>query len=154
MSLLNRSPEFDHLYDSEGRLQGGLSSLEELAQVIANGNGNEREQDGMDDENDEIERSHDFPITSTSHDTGSLMYSHEDMSGDDEPGSSDDDAMEEISMYDDPQPLSAPPLSGHSSSFTDTSHERVPASSSPAASPPSPSVVPIDTSESTLDKRR
>ena len=51
MSLLNRSPEYDHLYDAEGRLQGGLSSLEELAQVIAIGNGS-GDNDGMDDDDD------------------------------------------------------------------------------------------------------
>ena len=54
MSLLNRPAEFEHLYDSEGRLQGGLSALEELAQVIAIGSGNEQDEDGLDDdENDE-----------------------------------------------------------------------------------------------------
>lgn len=151
MALLNRSAEYDHLYDSEGGLQGGLSALEELAQVIANGGGNERDQDGMDDENDEIEHSHDFPISGTSHDTGSLMDSDEDMSGDDEPGSSDDDAMEEISMYDEPQPLSAPP----SSTLPDASFERFPSSATPApvSSSPSPPNS-IDTSELVLSKKR
>ena len=55
MALLNRPSEYDHLYDSEGRLQGGLSALEELAQVIAIGNGS-GDNDGMDDdEEDEID---------------------------------------------------------------------------------------------------
>lgn len=156
MSLLNRSPEFDHLYDSEGRLQGGLSALEELAQVIANGNGNDRDQDGMDDENDEIGHAHDFPISSASHDTGSLMDSDEDMSGDDEPGSSDDDAMEEIAMYDEPQPLSAPPIANNtglpdSSAIGHPSSPIVTVTVSPSSSPP---VGPINTSDIALAKRR
>ena len=100
MALLNRSSDFDHLYDSEGRLQGGLSALEELAQVIAIGNGT-GDNDGMDDEDeDEVESSHEFPVSHAP--SSSLIDSDEDMSGD-EPGSSDDDAMEEIAMYDSPR---------------------------------------------------
>ncbi|OBZ65736.1 Extragenic suppressor of kinetochore protein 1, partial [Grifola frondosa] len=101
MSLLNRSAEYDHLYDSEGRLQGGLSALEELAQVIAIGSGNDHDQDGMDEENDDMEPAHEFPVSHGSHGASSLIDSDDDMSGD-EPGSSDDDAMEEIAMYDEP----------------------------------------------------
>ncbi|CDO73666.1 hypothetical protein BN946_scf185014.g136 [Trametes cinnabarina] len=95
MTLLNRPPEYDHLYDSEGRLQGGLSALEELAQVIAIGNGS-GDNDGMDDdEEDEIESAHDFPVSHAP--SSALTDSDDEMSGDD-PGSSDDDAMEEIAI--------------------------------------------------------
>ena len=128
MSLLNRPAEFEHLYDSEGRLQGGLSALEELAQVIAIGSGNEQDEDGLDDdENDDIEPAHEFPV-SAAHDSSSLD-SDDDMSG----GSSDDDAMEDISMYEEPNSLS-----NSISSLPETPLERFPSatlSSSPMSSP-------------------
>lgn len=117
MSLLNRPAEYDHLYDTEGRLQGGLSALEELAQVIAMNSGGDRDQDGMDDEDeDEMEPAHEFPVSTASHDSVSLSDSDEEMS---ETGSSDDDPMEEIPMNEDslqvkvtssPQPLPETPL--------------------------------------------
>ncbi|KAJ7580653.1 SIT4 phosphatase-associated protein-domain-containing protein [Mycena floridula] len=114
MSILNRPAEFDHIYDAQGRLQGGLSALEELAKVIAfNSGGEERDAEVMDD-SPHIEPSLELPVTrSLSHDTGSLIDSDEDMSDDDtEPGSSDDEAMEEIAMYDEqpPQPAQEPRL--------------------------------------------
>ena len=43
MSLLNRPPEFDALYDEEGRLKGGLPALEDLARVIAIGSGGDEQ---------------------------------------------------------------------------------------------------------------
>lgn len=102
MSLLNRPKEYEYLYDSQGRLQGGLSALEELAQVIAIGAGGERDQGDMDDdETDDVEPAHDFPVHVQ--DSSSLLDSDEDM--DDEPGSSDDDAMEEIAMYEEPRSI-------------------------------------------------
>lgn len=127
MSLLNRPSEFDHLYDAEGRLQGGLSALEELAQVIAIGAGNDRDEDNIDEDNDDMEPPHEFPV-SAAHDSSSLD-SDDDMSGD----SSDDDAMEDISMYED-----ANSLSGSVSSLPETPLERFPSatlSSSPMSSP-------------------
>jgi len=104
MSLLNRSPEFSHLYDSEGRLQGGLSALEELARVIAIGTGNESVNETMDVGADEIQPAQELPVSHPSRDSPSLLDSDEDMSDEDEPGSSDDEAMEEITMYDEPIP--------------------------------------------------
>ncbi|KAI0636560.1 SIT4 phosphatase-associated protein-domain-containing protein [Trametes polyzona] len=137
MSLLNRSPEYDHLYDSEGRLQGGLSALEELAQVIAIGNGS-GDNDGMDDdETDEVESAHEFPVSHAP--ASNLTDSDDDMSGD-EPGSSDDDAMEEIAMYDSPAPDPSPAPSGSPSSIA----ESPAASPSPSAQSPSPSTSPSD----------
>ncbi|KAF7337855.1 Extragenic suppressor of kinetochore protein 1 [Mycena venus] len=117
MALLNRSPEFAHLYDAEGRLQGGLSALEELARVIALNSGEEPTRDrdapmrgvaSQDDSQEEIEPARELPVTSNSvHSdvsSGSLLDSDEDMSSDDEPGSSDDDemTMEELAMDEDP----------------------------------------------------
>lgn len=111
MSLLNRSPEFNHLYDSEGRLQGGLSALEELAKVITLNSTDPRDHDPMDEANDEIEPARELPVSNPSRDSPSLD-SDDDMSDDDdEPGSSDDDAMEEIVMYDEPQQLDLSPSS-------------------------------------------
>lgn len=103
MSILNRSSEFDHLYDNMGRLQGGLSSLEELAKVISIGNGTNRDADAMDDQEDIIEPAKELPVSTGR--PGLLLDSDEDMIVE-EPGSSDDEAMEEISMS--PVPMSAP----------------------------------------------
>lgn len=98
MSLLNRPVEFHHLYDSEGRLQGGLSALEELASVIAMNASNDRSQDDISDEEEsEVKPARDFPVRTVTQDSPSLD-SDEDM---DEPGSSDEE-MEEIAMYDEP----------------------------------------------------
>ncbi|KAJ6622941.1 SIT4 phosphatase-associated protein-domain-containing protein [Mycena sp. CBHHK59/15] len=109
MALLNRPPEFSHLYDSEGRLQGGLSALEELARVIALNTSEERDADTMmRAPQDEIEPARELPVTGLTE--SSLLDSDEDMSSDedDEPGSSDDDSvtMEEIGMDEDPAGLS------------------------------------------------
>jgi serine/threonine-protein phosphatase 6 regulatory subunit 3 len=107
MSLLNRPPEFNHLYDSEGRLRGGLDALDELGRVIAVGSGEGQDRDNMEDGVDEIEPAMELPITSISRDSPSLIDSDEDMSDGDDPGSSDDEPMEEIAMYDDSAPNAA-----------------------------------------------
>ncbi|KAJ8092425.1 sporulation-induced protein [Marasmius tenuissimus] len=104
MSLLNRSTSFDHLYDASGRLQGGLSAMKDLG-AVSEPHGKNQDDDMMDDGN-EIEPALEFPVTSTSHDSSSLLDSDDDMSS--EPGSSDDDAMEEIMMSEEPQPLASP----------------------------------------------
>ena len=112
MSLLNRPANYSQMYDSEGRLQGGLGGLEELAHVIAlNGSyrsdGNGVDEDGMGiDERDEIEPALDFPIRGACSAIGDEMLGLDDddegMTDSDEPGSSDDEVMEEIVMYDEP----------------------------------------------------
>ena len=150
MTLLNRPREFDHLYDASGRLQGGLSALEQLAQVIAIGaGGDEPDEDDMDDEDGgDVEPAHDFPVHNAQNDSSSLLDSDEDMSGDDEPGSSDDDAMEEIAMYEEPRSnvnkdslLTASPLS-HASPLPSSSPSTS-SSSSPALRPSSsPNLLP------------
>ncbi|TFK68279.1 SAPS-domain-containing protein [Pluteus cervinus] len=98
MALLNRGHQHDHLYDSEGRLQGGLAGLDELSQIISPND--LRERDAMDETNDEVEPALELPISRRGQDSLS-MSSGSDIS-DDEPGSSDDDVMEEIAMYDEP----------------------------------------------------
>ncbi|KAG1794856.1 SIT4 phosphatase-associated protein-domain-containing protein [Suillus plorans] len=107
MAILNRPGEYSDLYDKQGRLQGGLSSLEHLARVIAIGSGDERDQDTMDDNHDDVEPALELPVTNRSRGS-SLLDSDEDMS-DDEPGSSDDDVLEEI-MMDDPPKLQSEDL--------------------------------------------
>ncbi|KAH9484467.1 Extragenic suppressor of kinetochore protein 1 [Psilocybe cubensis] len=133
MSLLNRSALFSRVYDSEGRLQGGLAGLEELAQVIALNSGNDRESDEMDESPDEPTPSLAFPVRHPSGDSPSLD-SDDDMTGsDDEPGSSDDEAMEEIAMYDEPlSPIPfAQPLPSSSTMAVASSPEALSLSSSP-----------------------
>jgi serine/threonine-protein phosphatase 6 regulatory subunit 3 len=96
MSLLNRPADYDYLYDSEGRLQGGLSALEELAQVIAMGSGDEDKREAMDEGLDEIEPALEFPVHGAPQDSSSLLDSDEDMSDDEGPGSFEDDPMEDV----------------------------------------------------------
>ena len=136
MSILNRPPEFNRLYDSDGRLQGGLHSLEELARVIAIGSGEKRDSDAMDEDNDETEPALELPVSNASRNSPSLIDSDEDMSSDDDdPGSSDDDAMEDIAMYDDPSP------SGNRSVSPLPQPPMVVPSSPNAASLPSPAEI-------------
>jgi len=130
MSILNRSPEFDHLYDDMGRLQGGLSSLEELAKVISIGNGADRDPDAMDDQEDSIEPAKELPV-STGRST-LLLDSDEDMIVE-EPGSSDDETMEEISMSPLPSTASLPP---ESPSPVQNAAHTSPQSASPISSSP------------------
>jgi serine/threonine-protein phosphatase 6 regulatory subunit 3 len=99
MSLLNRSADYDYLYDAEGRLQGGLSALEELAQVISMGSEDDirdNMDEGVDEGVDEVEPALEFPVHGAPQDSSSLLDSDEDMSDDDGPGSFDDDPMEDI----------------------------------------------------------
>jgi len=114
MSLLNRSPEHDALYDGEGRLQGGLASLEQLARVISIGSGDEQEREN-EDHRDEVEPALELPIHNPR--GSSMLDSDDDMS--DDPGSSDDDAMEEIVM-DDMAHKDHPPESSESHSDSPT----------------------------------
>jgi serine/threonine-protein phosphatase 6 regulatory subunit 3 len=124
MALLNRSSEYDYLYDSEGRLQGGLSALEDLAQVIAMGSGNQGDNDA-DEGMDEIEPAMELPVHSSVQD-GSSLDSDEDMSDGDGPGSFEDDIMEDISISDSPKstqgrsPLSSSPTHTTVASSSDT----------------------------------
>jgi serine/threonine-protein phosphatase 6 regulatory subunit 3 len=98
MSLLNRPTDYDYLYDSEGRLQGGLSALEELAQVISMGSGGDDHRDAMDEGVDDIEPALEFPVHGAPQDSSSLLDSDEDMSDDEGPGSFEDDPMEDVAL--------------------------------------------------------
>ncbi|EPQ57764.1 SAPS-domain-containing protein [Gloeophyllum trabeum ATCC 11539] len=104
MSLLNRPPEYNHIYDAEGRLQGGLPALEELARVIAMSNGDDGDGDAMDEEKEELEPAQELPISNASHESSSVLDSDEEMDDD-----SDNDAMEEIAMSDEPPFAVSPP---------------------------------------------
>ncbi|TFK90277.1 SAPS-domain-containing protein [Polyporus arcularius HHB13444] len=133
MALLNRSSDYDHLYDADGRLQGGLSALEELAQVIAIGNGSGDSEGMDDDEGDEVESAHEFPVSHAP--SSSLIDSDEDMSG----GSSDEEAMEEIAMYEspraDPSPTPQEPSCGSSLARVASPLTLSPSSPAPSTSP-------------------
>ena len=109
MMLLNRSPEFDQLYDSEGRLTGNLSALEELARVITI-NGESGEQANLDTDGDEMEPAAGFPVSGACKERSGLDFSDEDEDMSDDGASSDEDVMEEIDMNDEP-PAATPPMS-------------------------------------------
>ncbi|KIK62939.1 hypothetical protein GYMLUDRAFT_41218 [Collybiopsis luxurians FD-317 M1] len=114
MALLNRPLRYQHLYDAEGRLQGGLGGLEELARVISiassdeDGHDQRRGAEGDDNMDADIEPALELPITSASSasTSSSLLDSDED---EDMSSSSEDDSMdmEEIAMYDEPTMQSA-----------------------------------------------
>ncbi|KAG6833098.1 hypothetical protein H0H87_011509 [Tephrocybe sp. NHM501043] len=106
MSLLNRSPEMARLYNVDGRLNGGLAALEDLAQVLSISS--VVDHNAMGESTDSIAPALELPITG-SHD--SMSMDSDDSMSDDEPGSSDDEAMEEIVMYDEPSPQAQPELS-------------------------------------------
>ncbi|KAG6888371.1 hypothetical protein C0992_008673 [Termitomyces sp. T32_za158] len=108
MSLLNRSVELARLYDSQGRLNGGLAGLEDLAQVLSTNNVVEQQSD---DSTDGVKPSLELPI-SGSHDSISMSIDSDDSMSDGEPGSSDDEAMEEIAIavYDVVHQILNPPV--------------------------------------------
>ncbi|KAJ7481056.1 SIT4 phosphatase-associated protein-domain-containing protein, partial [Mycena galericulata] len=146
MALLNRPPELGHLYDGEGRLQGGLAALEELARVIAlntdSETGGERDRDR--DASLRTSPARELPVTGSVHSDASLLDSDEDMS-DDEPGSSDDDevTMEELGMDEDPVtpfPVSAPPRA-NSEPPPSPPHQESPLQDPPHLVPSSPNAA-------------
>jgi hypothetical protein len=139
MSLLNRSADYDYLYDSEGRLQGGLSALEELAQVISMGTGEDDNRDNMDEGVDEIEPALEFPVHGAPQDSSSLLDSDEDMSDDEGPGSFEDDPMEDITASGELK--SADSGSKSKLSVFTSSHTRSPADT--GSSPVSPGGSPL-----------
>ncbi|KAI0031479.1 SIT4 phosphatase-associated protein-domain-containing protein, partial [Vararia minispora EC-137] len=140
MTLLNRPAEYNYLYDEEGRLQGGLSALEDLANVISMGTGDDGERGG-DEGMDEVEPAMELPVHGTAQDSTSLLDSDEDMSDGDGPGSSDDDPMEDIAISDSPR-------SSHIRSPTTILDS--PAYTAPALLPPenSPPKAPLSSSPS------
>lgn len=91
-------------------MQGGLAGLEELAQVIALNNNNEQGNEPMDEEHDETAPALEFPVRNPSDSSPSLDSDEGMTDSDNEPGSSDDEAMEEIAMDEEP-PLSPIPFS-------------------------------------------
>lgn len=144
MSLLNRSAELARLYDSQGRLNGGLAGLEDLAQVLSTNNVVEQQSDGS---TDGVKPSLELPISS-SHDAISISIDSDDSMSDGEPGSSDDEAMEEIAMYDEPTQVSLKDLSASQSSPT------ISLSSSPSASMTSVSAITTEQASNNLANQR
>lgn len=146
---------FSHMYDSEGRLKGGLAGLEELAQVIAMNSSNERAAENMDETDDETAPSMEFPVRNAAYDDSGSLDSDDDMTDSgDEPSSSDDEAMEEIAMYDEtplspiPFATSLPPVS--SSPISESNVGLSPSEHNVPSSPsPSPSSSPSATSNPT-----
>jgi serine/threonine-protein phosphatase 6 regulatory subunit 3 len=132
MALLNRPVEHNSLYDAQGRLQGGLSALEDLANVIAMGAGSDGGEDAMDQE-DEMEPAQELPVSDPSH---VAVDSDEDMSSseDDEPSSSDDEAMEEIAIDEEPAP--APTEASSAAGMSDEPVTLSPPDAIMAPSPP------------------
>jgi serine/threonine-protein phosphatase 6 regulatory subunit 3 len=124
MALLNRPAEYERLYDSEGRLQGGLSAMEELAQVIAMANENTPE-DAMDESDDELEPAAELPVSAPDKTPSASGDSDEDMSSD---GGNSDEDMDDIAI-DEPSLLSSSIMSE-------------PESISDSITPPAPSPSP------------
>jgi serine/threonine-protein phosphatase 6 regulatory subunit 3 len=121
MALLNRPAEYSKLYDSEGRLQGGLSAMEELAQVLAMKTGEQRDSDIMDESEDELEPAGELPVSSDR--THSVIDSDEEMSS----GGNSDEDMDDIAID---EPSMSSPIPG-------TPEARTPdaVSTNPLASP-------------------
>jgi serine/threonine-protein phosphatase 6 regulatory subunit 3 len=132
MALLNRPTEFDRLYDTEGRLQGGLAAMEELAQVIAMGAGGGADADAMDASDDELEPAGELPVSDPS---TSMGDSDEDMS---DGGSSDEDVMDDIAI-DEPGGIVD---SGTSANEPQNAALRMPTARTPVARSPAPSPSP------------
>lgn len=130
--LLNRSPEFDKIYDSEGRLTGNLSALEELAQVITI-NADSGEQTNVDADVDEMEPAAEFPVSGACKERSGIDFSDEDEDMSDD--ASSDDVMEEIDMNDEPH-AATPPMSPLEEEALEHPPLIVPSSPNAASLPP------------------
>lgn len=106
MALLNRPPNVGPIYDENGRLQGGLSALEELARVISSGNG-----DSNGDRHVEDMNSREFPVQSVDSITARSTDSLESDSDSNLSDHSSEDVIDEIqendSLLDVPFPISS-----------------------------------------------
>ena len=98
-NMSNRPPEYDELYDEQGRLRGGLAALEGLAQVISLNQTGDRERGPIETIEDEVEPALELPVHGASR--SPVFSSDEDMSSDEEPAN--EDAM---AMFDEPQSMS------------------------------------------------
>ncbi|KAJ7633140.1 SIT4 phosphatase-associated protein-domain-containing protein [Roridomyces roridus] len=111
MALLNRPPEFAHLYDGEGRLQGGLAALEELARAIAlnaESEGTDRDRDR--DSSSRTSPARELPVSSARSDS---MSDPRTMRAGSEPPSP---PHQEGALQDSPQLVSSSPKAISSSS--------------------------------------
>jgi serine/threonine-protein phosphatase 6 regulatory subunit 3 len=132
MALLNRPAEYSKLYDAEGRLQGGLAAMEELAQVLAMKTGEQRDADVMDESEDELEPAEELPVSSERN--HSIIDSDEDMSS----GGNSDEDMDDIAID---EPLGSPARTPEAHTPDALSNNPI-LSPSPSAPPRSPSVSP------------
>ncbi|KZP10838.1 hypothetical protein FIBSPDRAFT_1051069 [Athelia psychrophila] len=80
MAIMNRGAEFKNPYDADGRLQGGLQGLEQLAKVIAIASGEDQNRDEMGEDNDKIEPAMEPPVSNASRNSPLLISSDEDTS--------------------------------------------------------------------------
>jgi hypothetical protein len=106
MALLNRPHGSGPIYDENGRLTGGLSALEELARVISIGNGENRTSEEANGDAEEMVEAKELPIHSVSclstrsTDSSSLASDSDSELSD----HSSDDALEDISVLEHPDP--------------------------------------------------
>ncbi|KIJ44266.1 hypothetical protein M422DRAFT_252275 [Sphaerobolus stellatus SS14] len=106
MALLNRVSGNGPLYDDEGRLQGGLSALEELARVISTGSGDNNISEDVNDDSQEMVEARELPVHSLSSlsarstDSSSLASDSDSELSD----NSSDDALEDIAVSDHTEP--------------------------------------------------
>ena len=86
MSVLNRPPKYDELYDEQDRLWGDLAAFEGLAQVISLNQMGDRERGPI--ETHEVESALELPVHRASRSSTSPVFSSdEEMSSDKDPGS-------------------------------------------------------------------
>lgn len=104
MALLNRSPGSGPVYDQDGRLQGGLSALEELARVISVGNEESNESEDVNNDSQDVVEAKELPVHSLS--------SHSSRSTDSSSLASDSDS--ELSDHSSDDALDDVPVSEHS----------------------------------------
>jgi len=106
MALLNRPLGTGPTYDDDGRLQGGLSALEELARVISTGAGETNVPEDVAADSQDVVEAKELPVHSISSlstrstDSSSLASDSDSELSD----HSSDDALDEIAVSDHPDP--------------------------------------------------
>jgi serine/threonine-protein phosphatase 6 regulatory subunit 3 len=170
LSLLNHPESYGPTYDSEGRLIGGLSALEELARVIANGaaGGNTPPpQVSRALDTDGPSHSRDLHVSVSSVDQMSIvsgssegdteyLSTADDSDGRSDDGSNSDDManMEEISVHDEPprEPLPTAPFTiSNQPPLSQAGPDIVPAQADPYTPLSGPPVSQLSSSPSDVD---
>ena len=101
MSLLNRPSGYGPVYDEEGRLQGGLAALEELAHVIAGSS--ERESEDQEGDAEGIHEARELPVAGQHPHPPARDYD-EDEDEDSDDSISDDDSEDDSGSSRDEEP--------------------------------------------------